>query len=874
MKKWYCIFFLVFVMPVYGQNIPNNEDKIYNAIDFFVAEPSGENLENLKQFEQKLESQKQLKTNEEFLALVILNCNLGYYQNRFGQAIQAISSYEKAAHIFQTKQLKNYDIVEYCLKPLGNLYTQIGDYENAENTIKQYFIKANFDHNQAQKIAAILNLSTIYLSSGKLAFATELIEKTIQRESLKPVEKAHLYTNLGNCYRIKNFQKTGKKENQNQALKCYQESIKLLENQPQQEMALINNYLNVSEILLNQSQFSKSQFYIDLAQNTAKKSTQIDRRKIAQLDYFNALLQVENNQIEKANSSIKSIFKRLLPNYNSSFLPNQNQLYAEPLLMDALDLQAEIFQKQRAFKKAIQTYQLSFYIEDLISNVLVFENSKIVNQSRLRNRVEKCIAIYDLLFQKHHKQFYLEKAFLLAEKTKSAVLKKSLAEKGKRGKGEVKMLEDLQNWTAIIVTEQQKGDGASIAKINEALQKQKQAIFYLKQKAAKTSDYVTNDLNFNELCSKLNSDDASMIYYFSGKDTFYCFELSDKKISLQSLVNDDLFKNKLTQYLDFFSNPLAIENNINDYIQTSYSVYQSLHLPTKLATKNVILIPDGILNFLPFESLLTKKYNGTNFAKMPYFMNNYYLAYQNSASFYTHSNPLSNEKPSVLGLFPVFEKTKYVLQFSKNEKQSISSKFSGIYLENEKASFENFQKNASKYSILHLSTHADAGDIEIPATIKFYDRDIIYSQLYSLNIHPDLTVLSACQTGIGKLYQSEGALSVARGFQQTGAQNLMFSLWKVNDFTTSKMMDYFYRFCLSNKAYFEANTLAKKAFLEDKTISNTKKSPYYWSAFVYYGTLETPQNSKLWLYFVGVLTFVIFGFYIVWIKKRKTPRRI
>jgi hypothetical protein len=48
--------------------------------------------------------------------------------------------------------------------------------------------------------------------------------------------------------------------------------------------------------------------------------------------------------------------------------------------------------------------------------------------------------------------------------------------------------------------------------------------------------------------------------------------------------------------------------------------------------------------------------------------------------------------------------------------------------------------------------------------------------LYTLNINPDLVVLSAHETGIGKLYKSEGAMSIA--FQFAGAQNLLFSSGK------------------------------------------------------------------------------------------------
>ena len=156
---------------------------------------------------------------------------------------------------------------------------------------------------------------------------------------------------------------------------------------------------------------------------------------------------------------------------------------------------------------------------------------------------------------------------------------------------------------------------------------------------------------------------------------------------------------------------------------------------------------------------------------------------------------------------------------------------------------------------MHLSTHATSGDTETPASIKFYDQEVLYSELYNLNIKPNLVVLSACETGIGKLYKSEGAMSIARGFQFAGAQNLLFSLWKVNDYTTSVFMNYFYKNCSNNLSYFEANTKAKQDFLKDKSISNAKKSPYYWSAFVYYGGMEASESSSN--YYLYILLFLI-----------------
>ena len=199
--------------------------------------------------------------------------------------------------------------------------------------------------------------------------------------------------------------------------------------------------------------------------------------------------------------------------------------------------------------------------------------------------------------------------------------------------------------------------------------------------------------------------------------------------------------------------------------------------------------------------------------------------------------------------------------------QSIQQNFKGKYFENAEATFDNFKKNATDYSILHLSTHADAGDVVTPASIKFYDQEILYSELYHLKINPDLVVLSACETGIGKLFKAEGAMSIARGFQLAGAQNLLFSLWKVNDYTTSVFMDYFYQNIKNKQSYFEANRQAKLDFLKDKSIPNAKKSPYYWSAFVYYGAVETSEKTNYGLY-IGISIGII-GLFLLYFKLRK-----
>ncbi|TRX01328.1 CHAT domain-containing protein [Flavobacterium gawalongense] len=868
-------FLLLFsTLIVFGQKPLTQEDKIYNAVDAFVAHPSIDGLQNLTKIEKDFYKNPKPKSKNELLAMVVLNCNIAYYQNQFNQTHQAISSYEKAWQIHQKNKLQDYDIIEYCLKPLGNLYTVLGDYDNAENTIKQYYFIAEKEKNQLQKVAAILNLSNVYQSAGKADLAIDLLEKTIRTEKLSNTQKGNLLNNLGNnyvlSYKNTDITKPIRPNFFKNLEKSYLDAIQLLKSDKTQTETLANCYRNLSALNAQWHNFELANSYFEKAKKYFFETLNVTPRKIAKFKYEEALLLFQQQKLAESSTSISAVFKILIHNYSNkkSILPNQNLLYAETVLLDALDLQAEIFQKQNQPKKALETYKLSFHIEDLFANLLVYENSKIINQTRVRNRTEKCISIYDFLYQKEKKISYLENAFQLSERTKSGVLKSYLTQNKIISRKEKIHLEQLQNRNTEIIKEQQKGALADISKINEAIKKQNELMLSLKKIRLKNPKFIPENLDLNALFSKLEKDKAIMVYYFSGFEKMYYFTLENEQIKLNSFSNNAHSIVKIWQFLDYFSDANAITNNIKGYNQYGKIAFDLLKLPKNTIHKNLLIIPDGILNFLPFEALISKKSKTTNFAKMHYLLNDFRIAYNNSATFYLNAKPLSAEQQTVLGIFPVFEKTDYALTFSKTELQSIKKNFEGRFFENATATFDNFKRNASTYSILHLSTHASAGDIETPASIKFYDQEILYSELYNLKINPELVVLSACETGIGKLYKSEGAMSIARGFQFAGAQNLLFSLWKVNDYTTSVFMDNFYKNYKKSQSYFEANANTKLDFLKNKSIPNAKKSPYYWSAFVYYGELETKKNTVNYIFYsIGFL--ILIGLFLVFNRSRK-----
>jgi CHAT domain-containing protein len=93
----------------------------------------------------------------------------------------------------------------------------------------------------------------------------------------------------------------------------------------------------------------------------------------------------------------------------------------------------------------------------------------------------------------------------------------------------------------------------------------------------------------------------------------------------------------------------------------------------------------------------------------------------------------------------------------------------------------------------------------------------------------DLVVLSACNTGVGKVQDGEGVFGLKRAFILAGARTLVVSLWPVPDEETKDLMVQFYKGLVKGKTKAQALAQAKKL------IANKKPDPYYWAAFVLVG---------------------------------------
>ncbi len=174
-----------------------------------------------------------------------------------------------------------------------------------------------------------------------------------------------------------------------------------------------------------------------------------------------------------------------------------------------------------------------------------------------------------------------------------------------------------------------------------------------------------------------------------------------------------------------------------------------------------------------------------------------------------------------------------------------------------------------RYRIVHFATHGllDAAHPELSGLVlSLYDQSgqpidgfLRLNEIFNLKLPVQLVVLSACESGQGKLVRGEGLVGLTRGFMYAGAASLVVSLWSVNDASTAELMARFYRGMLGTRHLRPAAAL-RTAQLSMRNDPKWK-DPYYWAAFTLQGEWRCRQLQAFALFerdrtFAAVLVIV------------------
>ena len=154
-----------------------------------------------------------------------------------------------------------------------------------------------------------------------------------------------------------------------------------------------------------------------------------------------------------------------------------------------------------------------------------------------------------------------------------------------------------------------------------------------------------------------------------------------------------------------------------------------------------------------------------------------------------------------------------------------------------------------RYQILHFATHG-ISDVKYPdraALVLGWDPGtdddglLQAREISRLNLNAELVVLSACDTGEGRLEGEEGVANLVRAFMIAGARSVVASQWVADDTSTLALMTGFYRNLAGGYDRAAALRRAKQDFLAR---FGANAVPYYWAGFVLVGESATPISLQ------------------------------
>lgn len=875
----------------------------------------GDFEKTLDYFNKNLEINKAiLADNDPELANIYLN---------LGNIYQILSQYDKALEysglaekIFKEKFGNDYASLGLLYSNTGLLHYQKSNLDEAElfykNALRIYQINYAHDHP---------DIGRVYNNLGLLYFSNEQYEKALEfyEKGLSIVQDPNsIIINLRNIADAYNALKKNDiadmffKKSIQKALDLFGES--------HYELGYAN--MQYGEFLLNVGNLKKAKKYFDESLVILKKN--FPERNIYLSEIYLSLGTVY---------SLQDDFESALQNYQLSLIANDNKFstvtYTEnPSLeniispenyIDALHGKAQVFaamynknHQKEYLKYSLNCYQLALIaFEHLKSKI--GENSKLylVNLAN-----DKFNSVFDILYDLYHEEKniqYIKEAFNYAEKGKASVLLSAI-----KGVDAIKfstipenlqsmekdLREKLNAYESLIYDEKKRINPDSLKitfweyKIFN-LYRQHDSLIQKFEEDYPTyyaSKYNTDVISVEELMQNLNADQI-IIEYVLTDSMLYSFALSNVEILFSRQKIDTEFFHALDVLRNITYSDISSQGRVQykEMVDASNLLYKILFKGFDEFTdgKRLIIVPDGVLGYLPFESLVTeiKSLSEINYRDLSYLLKKNPISYSYSSTLLFRDYYHKHNVQSLLAFAPEYdlspindylferglsEKLKlHPLLYAKEEVSNISKIYKGeIYLD-DKASETVFKKNASDFGIIHLAMHTIIDDVDPMHSKMIFanhndtlnDGFLNTYEIYELDLQAQMAVLSACNTGSGKINKGEGIMSLARGFIFAGVPSIIMTLWEVEDKSGSKIMTLFYENLERGLSKDIAMQKAKLSYLDQST--QLFSHPYFWSAFVSIGKNDPLSNevySRYNLYFFIVFIVITSG--LIWYRQK------
>ena len=570
-------------------------------------------------------------------------------------------------------------------------------------------------------------------------------------------------------------------------------------------------------------------------------------------------------------------------------------------LFDALYKKAKTFEllnkKSNAEKylaASLDTYKSALTLLSFIEKSYDTDDAKFFLKKKSQEIYDDALNVCLNLHQIHPNDGYLEQAFMISEKNKASIMAANLRQR------DVSNLPDIDqsfiqrernikfNIARLDVKSEQARDDKEIKKLANEKAKYEIELSELQKGLEQNSRYfqLKYDDGYHgskELNEHIGFNQALFSFYMTNEG-LHVFAFTNSSFKYAKIDSVAALQKETEDWVTLLRN--SNDGRKFDGNKEGQRLYQHLIKPLQdlVPGKNEwIIIPDGNLYFLPFESLP----DGITGKTM---LETTTISYQFSSRFIVNP-PMADDKESdykVLSFAPFVRKGNDFHQPGIDAMDRLPGSgeeiedLSGISFKDADATKSIFLQELNHYPVIHLATHAVA-EMQNPAAsfIAFYPKknspveDCLYlEEIYGLNLdNCKLMIISACETGKGELVNNEGIISLGRAFAYAGCASTINSLWKADDKATSAILKKFHEYLQDGYSKSKALQKAKLDYINSDALY---KNPAYWSNLVLTGSIEPVIKNEPSLLKWTTVTFFLTGILLLGTlvsRKRKKSRR-
>jgi CHAT domain-containing protein len=261
-----------------------------------------------------------------------------------------------------------------------------------------------------------------------------------------------------------------------------------------------------------------------------------------------------------------------------------------------------------------------------------------------------------------------------------------------------------------------------------------------------------------------------------------------------------------------------LKNRTDTYLQ---KLYDLLIRPLEGYTggRDMVIVPAGALYYVPFHALCDGP---------AYVVESREVVYSPSAAVWLALQEKPRRKPKNALLMGFADEAIPLVNREINTLKKILPR--NLSLTGKSATFAAYIKNAPRFDLLHLACHGQfRPENPLFSSLHLADGWITVRDICAQRLRAGLVVLSACETGMNKIFAGDEILGLARGFLSAGASSLVLSLWTVSDEATSRLMKRFYENLQLGHGVAASLRIAQIEFI------GRGEHPYLWSPFAVIG---------------------------------------